>query len=173
MSDIHGISIILACDSRGGIGKDGKLPWHIPEDLKRFKDLTQGATIIMGRKTYDEIADKFPDRTDAILPGRKSIVLSRKMEINPRGASVKPRLRTAIEDARNSGEKSIFVIGGERLFWEALPWANMVFMTAVDGDYHCDKHFPLKSFISKGKWHLKHATKREGYTFIDYIRICH
>jgi dihydrofolate reductase len=171
MSDINGLNIIVACDEKGGIGIGGSLPWSIPEDLARFKELTCGATLIMGRKTYEEIAKKFPNRTDHILPKRKVIVLSKNRDFQPRGAVKYETLRSAVEDARDAGERDIFVVGGERLFWEALPMTTRVFLTAVEGTYHCDKHFPVSYVTKSGKFQITGGSKGKGCSFIDFHRV--
>jgi len=171
MSDISGLNIVVACDEKGGIGREGSLPWNIPEDLRRFKELTDGGTVIMGRATYDEIIKKFPNRTDDLLPGRKAIVLSRNSNFIPVGSVGCDSLRKAIENAKDSGEKRIFIIGGEKLFVEALPFTNMIYLTLVNGIYQCDRKFPLNYAACQNRFVIEKATKFDGYSFIDYKRI--
>lgn len=169
---ISGLKLIIATDLDGGIGLNGKLPWNIPNDLARFKQITIGHTVIMGRTTYEEIANKFPNRTGDILPGRNSIVLSRNEKFNPRGAIKFDNLKTAIFDA-NKDEGSIFIIGGQEVFLEVLPWVSEVYLTLVHDRFKCDRHFPLRYI------HNPHEFKRIiemdmiEYSFQKFTKINH
>jgi dihydrofolate reductase len=147
---IRPVSIIVAVDEEGGFGKDGKIPWHFPEDLKHFQSTTKNSTCIMGRLTYLNMYDMIvsrkskgdkskPVKLKNILPNRESIVISKTMK-EAEGARVTPFLRKAIETAKKS---NIFVIGGDRLYTEALPWTNTIYLTLVKGRYECDRHFPI------------------------------
>lgn len=153
MRSMKEIEMIVACDEHGGIGNEGSLPWHIPEDLKRFREITDGAVVIMGRKTYEEIAKKFPDRTD-LLPGREVFVVSKTLKPKP-GITVVERMRYAVENL--GPEKRIFVIGGERLFIEALSFTQRIFLTLVKGSYTTDRKIPLPFIMSRFS-PVSHAT---------------
>lgn len=161
---IKPIDIIVAVDETGGFGKEGKIPWHFPEDLKHFQTTTKNSTCIMGRKTYQDIYNMTIERKklgtnkkklikiEEILPGRENFVISNSLS-KVQGAKIFSNLRNAI---MSSTKKKIFVIGGERLFTEALNWTKMIHMTLVKGNYYCDKFFPVdyvkKHFkINKGK----------------------
>lgn len=124
------INIIAAIDEKRGIGKEGKLPWYIPEDLKHFKEITTGNTIIMGRKTFESIGK--------VLPNRQNIVVSRDQNLQIEGVLVVGSLQEAIEKA----EKEIFIIGGGQIFKEAIFFADKLYLTLVEGDYACDAFFP-------------------------------
>ena len=128
------ISIVIAVSQNGVIGNIGKIPWHIPEDLKHFKALTINKTIIMGRKTHESIGAK--------LPRRLNIVISRNAEYCPADPSVLvyKSLSEAIKDHAECGE--LFVIGGGQLCVEALPIANKIYLTKVLHDFHGDVVFP-------------------------------
>lgn len=158
------IEIIVALDEVGGFGKNGSIPWDLPADRKHFSNLTSGATIIMGRATYNEIASKFPDREGDILPGRKAIVISKSVS-ELRGATVMRSLREA---AMSVASGRIFVIGGSRLFIEALAWAERVFVTVVPGNYDCDRRFPVEFLAAR---FAPVTTERlEGCLVVEYWR---
>jgi dihydrofolate reductase len=122
------VTLIVAMAKNRAIGKDNTLPWHIPEDLKRFKALTMGHPIVMGRKTFDSIGRP--------LPGRRNIVISRNRSLAIPGVEVTGSLDEAL--AACSAEPEVFVIGGEQIYAQALGRADRIEMTevgqAVDGD---------------------------------------
>ena len=113
------------------IGADNKLPWHLSDDLKRFKELTMGHTLIMGRKTFDSIGRP--------LPGRVNIVVSRNPSLSIPGAIVVPSLEDAI--ANTKGETA-YVIGGSEIFAKALPLADHIDLTQIDAEVEGDVFFP-------------------------------
>lgn len=152
------ISIICAMDEKRGIGKDNKLPWHIQEDLKRFKDITQNHTIIMGRKTFESIG--------RVLPNRTNIIITRDQDFDPHkfyssencDVLMANSLEEAIEKAqKKEGSKEVFIIGGGQVYAEALEKADKLYLTLVDGDFNCDTFFPdysnfaKESFIGAGE----------------------
>lgn len=145
------INIIVAVDENGGFGKQGQIPWHFKKDFKHFKDTTKDSVCIMGRKTYEEILEKNKGRKKKIkdlLPGRMCYVLSRNTEFKPKGNCLRfTNLREAV-DAAEKLDKQIFVLGGEKLFVEALAWARTIYMTIIEGIYNCDRFFPVK-FLTK------------------------
>ncbi len=114
------------------IGANGKLPWHLPSDLKRFKALTMGHHIVMGRKTFESIG--------RILPGRTSVVISRNPGFRFDGVLVADSLKRALELA--GGDSEAFVIGGEQVFREALNVADRILLTEIDRDFEGDVLFP-------------------------------
>jgi len=138
------LSIIVAMSEDRVIGRHGTLPWHLPADLKRFKALTMGHAIIMGRKTFESIGKP--------LPGRTSIVLSRSMTLRVEGARTAHDLEEAISHAPNDAE--VFIIGGSEVFAAALPMADRMYLTLVhttipDGDVY----FPP---FDDSEWNLVH-----------------
>lgn len=126
------VTIIVAMAKNRVIGKDNKLPWHISEDLKRFKALTMGHPIIMGRKTFDSIGRP--------LPGRRNIVISRNPALKLPGAEVANSLEDAL--ARCTTEAEVFVIGGQQIYAQALKQADRIEMTEVECEVEGDAHFP-------------------------------
>ena len=126
------VSIIVAADDHGGIGRDGGLPWHLPADLKRFKALTMGKPIVMGRKTWDSIGRP--------LPGRRSLVVSRQPGFTAPGAEVFGSLEAALAAATSAPETC--VIGGAEIYAQALPRAGIVHLTRVHTSAGADTFFP-------------------------------
>lgn len=126
------ISIVVAYAANRVIGKDGKMPWHLSEDLKRFRQLTMGHHIVMGRKTWESIG--------RLLPGRKHIIVSRKSGYDVPGAKVADSLEAAIAAARDDSE--IFVIGGSQIYALVLPMADRILATEIDREYEGDTYFP-------------------------------
>lgn len=128
------ISLLAALDERNGIGKNGRLPWHLSNDLKNFRRLTMGHHVLMGRKTYDSSQGK--------MPGRKLIVLSRDPNFHPADAQVAASLDAGVELARSARESELFIIGGAQVFAQALPLAQCFYLTRVHTDADCDVFFP-------------------------------
>ena len=133
------ITIIVAYAKNRVIGKDGNLPWHLSEDLKRFRQTTMGHHIVMGRKTWESVG--------RLLPGRKHIIISRKPGYAVAGAKVVDSLEAAIAAARNDSE--IFVIGGGEIYTLVLPIADRILATEVDVKPEGDTYFPE---LAKGAW---------------------
>ncbi|MBI3585830.1 MAG: dihydrofolate reductase [Ignavibacteriales bacterium] len=151
--------IIIAAISRNRvIGKDGKLPWHISEDLKRFKQLTTGHTIFMGRKTYESLGKP--------LPNRRNIVLSSK-EIS--GVETYHSLADALTALER--EEKIFVIGGGELFAQLLDQADALHLTLVDQEVEGDTFFPPYEHLIGTVYKLTNKEVRDGFTFVDYERV--
>ncbi len=131
------VSIIAAFTKNRVVGKDGALPWHLPEDMKLFKELTSGKTVIMGRKTYDSLPAKFKP-----LPNRHNIVVSRSLESTSiAGVDVCPSVEAALEKAKSYG-KEIFIIGGASIYQQALPYAAKMYLSQVKKEYEGDTYFP-------------------------------
>jgi dihydrofolate reductase len=150
--------IIAAIANNRVIGKNGAVPWHIPEDLARFKQLTTGHTVIMGRKTYDSL--------DRPLSNRVNIVISSRV-IN--GVTSYPSLDFALQALSN--KKEVFVIGGGRLFAEALKLADELCLTLVDRDVDGDTFFPPYEDYLRKYFKLVHEEYNIGFSFVDYERI--
>jgi dihydrofolate reductase len=121
-------------DEHNGIGIDGRLPWHLSTDLKRFKALTMGHYLIMGRKTYESIGRP--------LPGRKMVIITRSPDYQAEGCLVAHSLREALDIARRAGETEAFVIGGGQIFAQALPLADRIYLTRVHTISEADVFFP-------------------------------
>lgn len=128
------INIIVAVDRRMGIGRNGNLLYHISADLKNFKRLTTGHTVIMGRKTFDSLPN-------GALPNRRNIVISHNTNFTAPGAEVFPSLEGAL-DATEAAEK-VFLIGGATVYQQALPVAKRLFLTEIDAETQdADTFFP-------------------------------
>jgi dihydrofolate reductase len=128
------VSLIVAMDEKRGIGKDNQLPWHLPSDLKRFKSLTMGHFLIMGRKTFEAIGKP--------LKGRVTIVLTRKKDYKPPSCIIAHSLMEAIELAKASKETEVFIIGGGEIFRQANVLAEKIYLTRVHSDVDADVFFP-------------------------------
>jgi len=126
------ISIIVATSANGVIGRGGELPWHLSDDLKRFKQLTLGKPIVMGRKTFES--------TGRALPGRQNIVLTRQSEFVAAACDVVSSVDAAIATAGDTGE--VMVIGGSDIYKLFLPLAERIYMTRVHIDVDGDARFP-------------------------------
>jgi dihydrofolate reductase len=148
------VYVVAAVAANGIIGANGKLPWHLPEDLKHFKRLTLGHPIIMGRRTWESLP--------GALPGRENIVVSRNAGFEAPGAAIAASLDAAI--AFCAGEKVAFVIGGTSLFAEALPIASGLVMTEIQRDYDGDTWFPA---YDRSQWR---EAQREAHTSADGVR---
>jgi dihydrofolate reductase len=162
--DAVSLEVIVAVAANGVIGRGNQLPWHLPDDLKRFKALTMGHPMVMGRRTYESIGRP--------LPGRKSIVVSRTWGAPPaEGVEV---VRSLDEAARVVGEGRAFVIGGAVLFEAALPVARVLHLTELDDAVEGDVYLPA---IDKGAWRVVGEERHErderhamGFWFRTYER---
>ncbi len=146
------IVLVVAIADNGVIGKDGGIPWHISEDLKRFKALTMGHTIVMGRKTWDSLPKK-------PLPGRVNMVVTRQADWRADGALSAASLGQAT--AGTSG--TVMVIGGEEIYQRALPMASRIELTEVHRDFDGDAKFDL----DRSGWR---ETAREDHVTADGLR---
>jgi len=135
------ISLIVAMDEKRGIGIEGKLPWHLPADLRHFKSLTMGHHIIMGRKTYESIGRP--------LPGRIMVVITRNPAYQAEGCLIAHSLESAIQKTRESEEDEAFIIGGEEIFNEAINLADRIYLTLVHTVAEADVFFPI---LEPGHW---------------------
>lgn len=133
--------MIVAMAKNRVIGADGKIPWHLPNELQLFKRVTMGHHIIMGRKTYDSIK--------RLLPGRTTVIVTRQQDYAVPGAIVAHSLEEAI--ARSAGDDEIFVIGGGELYRAAMPLANRIYLTVVDAEPAGDTLMPA---LGAGQWQL-------------------
>lgn len=130
------ISMIVAVDSNGGIGKDNKLLWHIPGDLKRFKEITTGKTVVMGRKTFESLPFKNG------LPNRKNVVLTRTPKDSIENV-------TYINIILNNSEEEIFIIGGAEIYKLFMPYCNKLYLTQVFTKTDADTFFEVESGVFK------------------------
>jgi dihydrofolate reductase len=128
------VSLVAAVAENGVIGRAGALPWSLPADLRRFRELTTGHHVVMGRKTHASIGRALPDRAN--------LVLTRRPELVAAGCRAVPDLDAALRIARDAGESEAFVIGGAALYALALPLATRIYLTRVAARVDGDVHFP-------------------------------
>jgi dihydrofolate reductase len=154
------IVLIVAISENGAIGDKGKIPWHISDDLKRFKRLTMGHPIIMGRKTYESIGKP--------LPGRTNIVLTQSPNFTaPSEVLTFASLNAALDHCRMQNTDSAFIIGGNKVYEAALPLADRLFITEVHQYINGDTKFPN---YDRTEWTETTRENGSGYSFIEYAR---
>jgi dihydrofolate reductase len=161
------ISIIVAMASNRAIGLDNQMPWHLSADLKKFKHITMGSPILMGRKTYESIGRP--------LPGRDNIIISRNINYKQAGCFVFNTIESAIASCHQHDE--IFIIGGATFYEAMLPKANKLYLTHINQPFEADTFFPS---IKQDEWK---EVKREEidndssvdftYSFLTLERISH
>lgn len=156
------IAAIVAMDKNHGIGFQGNLPWHLPEDLARFKKLTVGGAVLMGRKTWESLPEKFRP-----LPNRQNIVLTRDPQ-----SLVVPDNVFKVESVEAGlklveGEKQVWIIGGGEIYRLALPFCNELYVTDVEGSFVTDASFP--QFTSD--FQEVDREKASGCSFVKYTRM--
>lgn len=137
------ISLIWAMDENRVIGRNNKLPWHLPEDLKFFKRVTMGHPIAMGRKTYESIGKP--------LPGRENIIITRDSHYKKEGCTVLHSIDELREYA-DEKDTEVFVIGGAEIFKDILPFADRLYLTKIYHAFEGDTYFPI---FDTGQWELE------------------
>jgi dihydrofolate reductase len=159
------ISFLVAIDKNRVIGKDNALPWRLPADLKFFKDVTMGHTIIMGRKTYESIG--------RALPGRENVVLTRDEHYHAEGCTILHYI-SDVEEMEKNTDKELIVIGGAEIFKQTFPIADRLYITEIDEEFEGDTFFPE---FNEEEW--KVVSKKKGikdeknpydYYFLVYDR---
>ena len=149
------LAIIAAVSRNRVIGKNGKLPWHISEDLKRFKRLTTGHVVLMGRKTFESLGKPLPDR-------RNVVITSHPIP----GTETYPSIQEALRALEK--EERIFVIGGGTVFSELLERADELYLTIVERHVEGDTFFPPYEHLLGTRFTLVRRTAGNGFTFADY-----
>lgn len=132
-----GVSLIVAVASNGVIGGNNMLVWHLPADMKFFKEKTMGHCVISGRKNYESIPEKFRP-----LPGRTNIVITRQKDYRAPGAVVVGSVEEALEEAQKTGDQEIFIIGGAEIFKQSMRYADRIYLTRIYHEFEGDVHFP-------------------------------
>ncbi|MDX1374093.1 MAG: dihydrofolate reductase [Burkholderiales bacterium] len=153
------LCLVAALASNGVIGARGGLPWRLPEDLKRFKALTLGHPIIMGRRTWESIG--------RALPGRRNIVVTRRRDFTAPGAEVAGSLEDAL--ARCADADVVFVIGGAELYAAALPIADALEFTEIDAAFEGDTRFPAYARAAWREVRRERHRRADGLRF-DFVR---
>lgn len=137
------ISLIVAAASNNAIGKDGKLPWHLPNDMKHFKNVTWGMPVIMGRKTFESLGKA--------LPGRKNIVITRQQHWQQDGAVAVKSMDDALFVANATDANEVMVIGGGEIYKAMFDKAKRIYLTRVEAEPEADTFFPV---IHPQQWKL-------------------
>ena len=159
--------MIAAIGKNRELGRENKLLWHIPDDLERFKQLTAGHPVIMGRKTFESILGYLGKP----LPGRKNIVVSRNPTWEHEGAVTATSLGDAIEQAAETGTNEAFIIGGAQIYEAALPHANKLYLTVIDDEKDADSFFPqYENEFTKRVFEEERQWNGLKYTWVDLER---
>jgi dihydrofolate reductase len=146
------ISLIVAVSENNVIGKDNSLAWHLPADMKYFKEKTTGHCVISGRKNYESIPEKFRP-----LPNRTNIVITRQEDYKAPGAIVVHSLEEALEEAAKTGDDEIFIIGGAEIFKQSMRYADRIYYTEIHHSFEGDVFFSLPD---AGEW--KEVSRQKG-----------
>ena len=166
------IALIYARAANGTIGKDGAMPWHLPEDLAHFKRLTSGCPVVMGRKTWDSLPARFRP-----LPGRCNIVVTRQSDWSENGVQRASSLPEALQIAEqqqqggNEGSGTVWVMGGAQIYAQALPLADRVEVTEIAQDFDGDAFAPVLG----PEWQEAARESHVGagglpFSFVRYVR---
>ncbi len=158
------VIMIAAAAENNALGKDNQLLWHLPDDFKRFKQMTTGHPIIMGRKTFES----FPSP----LPNRQHIVITRQNDYHPASCDVVANLEDAFKMAHSSD--AIFIIGGGEIYDLALPYADTIELTRVHAEFEADAFFPKLNLgewrLTKSEFHPKDDKHQYNFSYETYIR---
>ncbi|MGQ0829755.1 MAG: dihydrofolate reductase [Bacteroidota bacterium] len=164
------ISIIVAVAENNVIGKDNALIWHLPADMKFFKEKTMGHCVITGRKNYESIPEKFRP-----LPNRTNIIITRQKNYHAPGAIVVGSVKEAIEKAKETGDKEIFIIGGAEIFKQTLYLTDKIYYTRIYHSFEGDTFFPE---LNTEEWketsrkdHYPDEKNKHRYSFIEFEKI--
>ena len=163
------ICLIAALARNRVIGADGRLPWHLPEDMAHFRRVTAGAVVIMGRKTWDSLPPKFRP-----LPGRRNIVVTRNAGWQAAGAEAVGSLAAAVEAVGQTGADRAYVIGGAEIYSQALGLADELWLTEIDREVEGDSRFPPlpADFIETGRQTQQAAAPNDfNFSFVHYKRL--
>ncbi len=156
------VSLIVAMDKERGIGRRGRLPWRLGYDLKRFKRLTMGHHLIMGRTTFESIGRP--------LPGRSIIVLTRRPDFRAQGVEVAGSVDQALGMAERAGDEEAFIGGGEEIYRQTMGVAGRLYLTLLEQEFEGDTFFPEFEW---GEWRVVFEEQRRapfGYRFVDLER---
>ena len=137
--------MIAALARNGTIGKANDLPWHLPDDMKHFMQTTKGHHVIMGRKNYESLPEKFRP-----LPNRTSIVVTRQPDYKAPGCTIVHQLEQGVKMAEKNGEGELFIIGGSEIYKLGMPLADKLYLTEIDARIDGDTFFPS---FEKEAWH--------------------
>jgi len=153
------LCLVFAMSDARVIGKDGGLPWRIPEDLRHFKKVTMGHAVVMGRKTYDSVGKP--------LPGRRNIIVTRDATLRRDGAEIAPTLEAALDLAYATDEEPR-VLGGAQIYALALPIATRMIVTLVHRDVEGDTYFPP---IDWSAWEERTRRRAETEPDVEFVEL--
>ena len=163
------ISIIAAIGSNRAIGKDNDMIWHLPDDMKFFKEKTKGHTVIMGRLNFDSLPPQFQP-----LPNRRNLVLTTNKDYSQEGVEVFHDIEKAIDSAREAGEKELFIIGGGQIYELGMPFTDRMYLTEIKESFDADVYFPE---YDQTEWeeivripHGKDERHAHEFDFVTYDR---
>ena len=166
------IALIYARAANGTIGKNGAMPWHLPEDLAHFKRLTSGCPVIMGRKTWDSLPERFRP-----LPGRRNIVVTRQDDWSQNGVQRASSLPEALQMCEQQGgdggsDGTVWIMGGAQIYAQALPLADRVEVTEIAQDFDGDAYAPVLG----PEWQQAARESHVGagglpFSFVRYVRL--
>ena len=170
----HELAIIVAVAQNGIIGGNNQLLWHLPADMKHFKTLTTGHTIVMGRKTYESIGRP--------LPNRVNVIISRNPDFKADGCTVVATLAEAINPSSlithyslSTTSNTIFIIGGAEIYHQALPFTDKIYLTEVKASFEGDTYFPT---LNPEEWqeiarnpHTADEKNLYDYDFVELVRV--
>lgn len=156
------ISIIAIIGRNNQLGKDNKLLWNIPGDMVRFKKITTGHIVIMGRKTFESIGKALPDR--------RNIIITRNKDYEAKDYKIFSSLDKAIDYAKSRGNEEVFIIGGGEIYKQAMPFADKLYLTIVDDSPEADTFFPNYSKFDKIITEETHETDNLKYTFLEITK---
>ena len=162
MARVH---LIFARAANGVIGRDNRLPWHLPEDMAHFRALTRGCPVVMGRKTWDSLPERFRP-----LPGRRNIVVSRQHGLVATGAETADSLGAALALCADAAD--VWVIGGAQIYARALPFAHSAEVTEIHRDFEGDAFAPVlepEAWIEDSRLD-GHSADALPYSFVRYLR---
>lgn len=161
------VSIIVAVADNGVIGKDNQLIWHLPADMRYFKEKTTGHCVITGRKNYESIPEKFRP-----LPNRTNIVITRQSNYEAKGAIIANSPENALEIAKQKEDQDeIFIIGGAEIYRYFIPFCNRIYLTKIHHNFDGDAYFNLPENewkLIQEEHHLKDEKNPYDYTFCLY-----
>lgn len=156
------ICIIAAISENRVIGRDNQLPWNIPDDLKRFRELTTGHPVVMGRRTFGSIGRPLPERTN--------IVVSRNLQFEVEGIMRCGSLGEALSRAGEGEREKIFIIGGGQIYRQTISLVDRLYLTVVRGDFPGDTYFPEYGEFSRKINKEQGSSNGLSYTFLELTR---
>ncbi len=152
------LTIIVAMDQKNGIGYQGKLPWHLKNELKHFKEVTYGHLLIMGETTYKGIGKP--------LPGRKMLIATKDPSYHPEGVLITDDLKTTLKKYAKIADE-VFICGGKSIYDQAIPYANRLLISRIKGDYLTDTDFPD---YNKAEFELIKTEEHDEFKVEEYLR---